>query len=228
VARRLIGWAVGLVALAVAVWLIVTLVRGILDPDPPPPFGGPADTLPDAEVLDDRPSSAPPGIVERIVTVYVPVDRVVTVTLPDTALAERYATLARDYRRWRIQREQDSLAGRALDTTPPPPSILPPVTLRYDGRRLRLHLTETSGRVMRATARVRPRFAVLVGQGGVSDTLPLVRQDRWFVREAREGAGCVWRAAAPGAVAGAVVSGDDRLGGAAIGAGLAFLACMAD
>jgi hypothetical protein len=29
-------------------------------------------------------------------------------------------------------------------------------------------------------------------------------------------------------VAGAVVSGDDRLGGAAIGAGLAFLACMAD
>jgi hypothetical protein len=206
-------WALilGLIALGLIVWVL----RGACAPERESP-SAPADTV--AQV-DSRPGDKPPTIIERIVEVPVPVERIVTRTVPDSAIVRRYSDLAREYARWRITRQQDSLAGLALDSTPAPPSILPPIAGRYDGRRLTLWLTESSGRRMQAPARVRPHFTFRAGLGGASDSVPQIKADRWLVRELREVRQCA-PLTALGMIAGGIIGGRSSAGtlaGAALG-----------
>lgn len=229
--RHLAGWFAAAIGGAIGGLLIYLMGQLLCSGPQPPPVSPPADTLPDAEVKRGRPDTAAPSGLTRIVRVRVPVGREVSRGTPDSALATRYAELARKFARYRIEQEQDSLArlrGEVSDTTPPPappPSILPPVTGRYDGSRLTLHLTESSGRIMRATARVKPRFSFVAGHGGVSDTLPLVDSDRWFVRVARETVRCSPKVGANAGL-GALLNTDDRVLGAVLAGGGTLLGCL--
>ena len=198
--------------------------------EPEIPESPPADTLSDSAIQRELPDTQPPGGLGRIARVPVRVRRSVSRGTPDTALANRYARAVD--RGNRFKRERDSLLALVTtradsdsvsrETPPEPPAILPPVAGRYDGKRLDLYLTLSSGRMMRATARVRPRFEFTAGRGGSTDTLPLIVQDRWWVRTSREVIDCA-PLAALAALAGAVLDGGR---GAAIGGGLAEGACV--
>jgi hypothetical protein len=89
----------------------------------------------------------------------------------------------------------------------------------YARWRITLWLTESSGRRMQATARVRPHFTFRAGLGGASDSVPQIKADRWLVRELREVRQCA-PLTALGMIAGGIIGGRSSAGtlaGAALG-----------
>ncbi len=216
-----------LAGLVLAIWLVA---RGCAGGPDVPRETPPVAVVPDRVAVRDRPTTAPPKVLERIVSRPVVVVRQVSVGTPDTLRARAYARKVFEAESLRvvIRRLRDAgqmaRADSVLRETPAP--ILPPVSGRYDGHRLTLWLTQSNGAVMRATARVKPRWSFVAGAGGLSDTLPLVRGDRWWVRQVRELPGCL-PATALGAGGGALVA-EDALQGAIVGGVALLVACLSD
>ena len=157
---------------------------------------------------------------DRIIVKTVPGRVTMSAGVPDTAWAMRYARAA--IRADSIRRStglRDSLA-RAHDP------ILPPASGRYDGSTLTLWLTRSDGSLMRATAKLKPRWEFFAGTDGGTDTLPLFRSDRWFVRLAREAVHC---APPTGVMAGlgALVYSEDRVLGSLVAGGATLVGCLA-
>jgi hypothetical protein len=225
--RDLLRWGVALFVLAGLLLLITRLACRPGGPIGPP---APPDTADAGTIQHDAPTGEPPHGIPAIVVETVTVHTVVSRTYPDSGLADRYARLASEFRRWRIRREQDSLArlrgdSVAPDTTPRPPEVLPPVRMRYDGRTLALWLTPSSGRARLDSMRIRPRWSVAAGIGGRSDTVPVVTQDRYFVRAGRRTVRCLPRAAVMGGT-GYLVLPENRLGGLVLGLGSTIAGCL--
>ncbi len=220
------SWRTLIPILAVLVLTIWLVARGCARSEDVPRETPAVVAVPDRVAVRDRPRPAPPKFIERIVTRPVVVVREVSVGTPDTLRARAYARKVFEAESLRAVIRRLRAAGDDSTVVAMPAPILPPVSGRYDGRRLTLWLTQSNGAVMRATARVKPRWSFVAGHGGLSDTLPLVRGDRWWVRQVREVPGCL-PATALGAGGGALVA-DDALAGAAFG-GLALLvACLSD
>lgn len=216
-----------IVVVAVALLLAALVARGCLRQPEGVVIAPPPDTLPTPDVIHDRPTPARPSLPTRIFTHPVPVTTIVTSTAPDTAAARRYARKVFEAESLRAVIARIRREGGDTDTVAVSRGVLPPVSGTYDGRTLALWLTQSTGRVMKATARLRPHFSFRAGQGDVSDTVPQVREDGWLLRTGREAAHCT-PATVVLALAGALLDTDNRLRGAAIGAGGGFGACMSD
>jgi hypothetical protein len=216
-----------LVALAVSLVLVAGLIlRACTERAPVHP---PIVLRPDSVVLRQRPTPKPPSGLGRIARHRVPVTRRETAGTPDTANAGRYArrvfeaeSLRAVIRRLRAH-DSTGAADRVAATAPP--AMLPPVAGTYDGHRLDLWLTRSNGAVMLATVKLRPRWSFVAGAAGLSDTVPLVTEDRWWLRTARHAVHCA-PAAAVLALAGALLDSDSPARGAALGGGGGLAACL--
>lgn len=183
-----------------------------------PLIEGRVDTVADTILVQSRPQILTKWR-DRIVTKQVPVRVVVSQGYPDTAFAMRYAraALASDSAR-RARASGDSVARL-------PQAILPTVSGRYSGSTLDLWLTRSDGSLLRATAKLKPRFAFFSGADKGSDTLPIFQSDRAWVRTLRQAGKC---APAAGVVAGvgALVNPQDRALAAIIGGASTLLGCL--
>lgn len=216
-----------LVLVGLAVWLAVCFLnrspRGPELEDPPETV---ADTIVEAQV------PRPPKGLGKLTRHPVKIRAQVSAGQPDSAAVRRWLRAVKLVDS--LRRSNDSLRQRAAagDTTAggkiqPLPQVLAPGWGKYDGKRLTLGLTRSDGSVMVATAKVRPHFDWKTGLDDLTDSLPFIHEDRWWLRQARELGGCAWRSA-PFAAGGAVVDEENPLRGAAIGAGVAVAACMLD
>ena len=194
--------------------IVVGLTRGCGSGRTRPLVEGPVRVIADTVLIASRPQVVTRWR-DRIIVKTVPARVAVSEGVPDTAWAMRYARSA--IRADSIRRAQ--ARGDSIARLPGP--ILPPATGHYDGSELTLWLTRSDGSLMRATARLKPRFSFYAGTDAGSDTLPIFQSDRWFVRLARQTVKC-----APSvgviAVLGALVHPNDRVLGA-VGIGSAAL-----
>jgi hypothetical protein len=232
------GRFLGYVVLAILVALAVggfLLARGWLggDDDAPPKTEGPVRVLPDSEVVRDRPTTAR-TLGKRLTTRRARPRVALSAGTPDTALATRYGRLANEAAHLRRFRDSVERARAAGDTAahpervPVPKSILPPAQGRYDGKRLLLWAVKSDGRNARAEARLGwfdPRWSFTMGMDRISDSIPVIDVDRWFVALARQGWKCAPVTGLAG-LGGAVVEPGDRLGGALLAGGLVLLGCI--
>ena len=207
------------VALLVALGLIVLVLRGCgAEPDGPL-IEGRVDTVPDTIMVASRPKIVTRWR-DRIIVKTVPSRVTVSQGYPDTVWAMRYAQAAIRADSLRRMRERGDSVSRGHAP------ILPPASGRYDGSTLTLWLTRSDGSLMRATAKLKPRWEFFAGTDGGTDTLPLFRSDRWFVRLVRETVKC---APPTGVMAGlgALVHTEDRVLGAVVAGGATLVGCLA-
>lgn len=217
----------GLIVLALVAGLGFLLYLGLRHQKDGPVIVGKIDTVPDTVLVASRPKIVTRWR-ERIVIKTVPAQVTLSEGVPDTAWAMRYARAAirSDSLRRASSAQSDSarLARIHSDSAARQP-ILPPASGTYDGSTLRLYLTRSDGSLMRATAKLKPRFAFFAGTDGGSDTLPRFQSDRWFVRLGRQSVKC---APPVGVMAGlgALVHTEDRLLGAAVTGGATLVGCL--
>jgi len=192
---------------------------------PLPPPRTTTDTVSVKESTHGRP---PPSTTPGVIHDTVPLTSVVTREVPDSALVLNYAKLALQFAEYRHRMEQRAPG----DTTPPPPApkeVLPPMALSYSGKVLTMWLTPSSGRVARftSTGKLTPKWQVVAGRGGASDTRPLVIEDRPWVQATREVRGCLLPTGVAMAL-GAVLFPKNALPAAATTGGGALAACLWD
>ena len=206
---------VGIVAVAAVVG--AGLYFGCRRPEPPG-LDGPVRVLPDSVVVKTRPVPVTKWR-DRIVIQRVPVQVVVTESVPDTAWAMRYARAA-------IKADSVRRARAAGDTLAREPRpVLPTVAGRYDGKRFRLWLTRSDGSLLMATQRVRPRWQFFSGFDGGTDTLPIFEQDRVWIWALRQAGKCALPSAAMAGV-GALVNQQDRALGALVAGSASLVGCV--
>jgi len=70
--------------------------------------------------------------------------------------------------------------AKESDNNPPP--ILPPFWGKYSGSELTLGASRSDGSLYQAQFRAKPPLEWVAGRGGSSDTLPVLRTDRWLIR----------------------------------------------
>lgn len=221
---RMPRWALGaLIAALAGIWALWA-AECWRPPRPPVPVGR-VDTVPDTVFAP--PETLPPTVLERIVRVPVVVDRSYSRGTPDTAAARRYARAVFRAESLEAVLRRVRASGGDTAAVERPRGVLPPVWGGYDGKALTLNLVQSTGRMMRATARVRPPWTFVAGRGGVTDTVPLVVGASGVAAALREVAGCS-KPAAVMALAGALLVKDNRTAGAAGGAAGGLLSCLAD
>jgi hypothetical protein len=216
-----------LIVLGLTLLLIIILVHGWLGHPEIPVVSPPPDTVSNTQATAHRPSEKPPSLAGRIKTKSVGVAREVSSGTPDTAYARHYARKVFEAESLRAVLARIRREGGDTNTVAVAVGVLPPVAGRYDGKHLRLWLTESNGRVLKATARLRPHFEFRAGLGGLSDTVPVMREDRWWLRQARETLGCLPAASAV-ALAGALLDRTHTVRTASVGGVLALAACLSD
>lgn len=228
--RRTAGFLlVGAVLLGVGAGLVLRDCR----PDQPPSAEGPVDTLPDTAVVAHRPKPGKPNLTTRILSHRVAPRVAVSAGIPDTSLVRRFAQAVNEAESLRVVADSlkqriaqgDQTAVIAFNHQPKPKRVLPPVAGKYSGKELTLWLSRSDGSLMRATARLRPRWEFYTGMDAGSDTLPIFTADRWYVRLVRQTVHCAPPAGVMAGV-GALVHAENRLLGAAIVGGATLLGCL--
>lgn len=230
-ALRLRWWVIlGLAVLAIGLLLSHASCWGRR---PTEPRVSRVDTVPDKVILQQKPDTAP-SLPQRIVKRRVPTHIAVSQGTPDTALARKYADAVMAASRWRdsvaklTAARQESHDTTPLVLPPKPRAVLVPAWANYDGSTLTYGLTRSDGSVLVATARVKPRWELYSGQDRFSDSIPIIRADRWFVRYARRAPKCLVKGTVLGGLTALFVGNSDRLAKALIVGGTAAGLCVAD
>jgi hypothetical protein len=216
-----IGWLVLGLAAVILLALGVWLYRGLTS-DEPPAIIGQIDTLPDTVITRERPK--PPKTFSQKITKHrVPARVTISRGTPDTSLVRRFAAavaLADS-----LRRSNDSL--REAGQPPLPlPSILPSAWGQYDGDRFTIWMSRSDGAVMRATAKLHPRWSFVAGVDKASEKVPIFTEERAWVRTIRQVKKCAPPAGLVAGV-GALVNPQDRALGAAIGGIATLIGCLA-
>jgi hypothetical protein len=220
--RAVIIVALGLVALDVIVGAVLWWKgRHLLQP------GGPITTQPTAVVLKDRPVPGPVRWRTAVVSHPVPSANTATQGTPDTARVRAFARAVFTAESLRAVIARLTPGDTTTVDTSAISKGLPPIAGRYTGRDLTLWISRADGSVLRSTARLRPHWEFQASQGDQLDTVPSYREDRWWLRTAREAAGCLPRGALLGG-AGWLADPHDRTRGALLAATAGILGCLAD
>jgi hypothetical protein len=221
----------GIIALMVVVAIGYVIARLACGPTSPA-TDGPVTTVPDTAITADRPKPAM-KLPERIFRRRVPPKVQVTAGRPDSTRIRAFAAKVRENDSLRAEIRALQARQAAGDTAADPSSVrlptpvLPPTWGSYDGRTLRWSITRSDGSIMRATARVRPRFDFMAGLTAGTDTIPEVREDRWLTAAAKAVPRCAAKAL-PFAGGGAIADREDRLRGAVVAGTAALLGCVLD
>jgi hypothetical protein len=214
---RAITLGVALVVLVAVAVLIAYIARGC--------FAGPTvgPVTHSDSVLVDRPVQGPTKWRTRLVEHTVPAVTGTTTSAPDSLYVRRFVDAARRAAAYkdtveRLRRSGTATDSAKADSVPPPPRpVLPTVSGRYGytkGDSLVVWATMSDGNVMRAAAKLRPRYTFQMGDDSTAYE-PRFTEDRAWVRTARQVKHCA-PVTGVGAGTGALVHSDDRLLGAVV------------
>lgn len=225
-ARAWVLLAVALLLIGLLVWAIPHIGDWLTKPQVTVPgVVGKVDTIPDTTAMQQRPETTT-TLPERIVTRTVKGHVAVSTGTPDTAGARRFADAVARADAYRDTLEAMRVRGDTSAPPPKPKAVLPTTWGRYREGLLQLGLTRSDGSVLNATYRVSPRMEWYSGFDSGSDTLPVVRADKWFVRAARQTVKCAPRAAIVGGAGGALSDTKDALNAGLRGAAFTLLGCL--
>lgn len=219
----LVGCAGYGLVLVIVGGLILLIMRSCATPPP----SGPALVRPDTVVLAGRPVPGPVKWHTKFVERPVPASSTVTAGTPDTALARKYARAVAAADAYRDTLRAMRARGDTAPPPLPPPAVLPTVAGEYGhtkGDSLILWATRSDGSVMRAAARLRPRFKFTMGMDDAP--VPRFTEDRAWVRTWRQTKHCALPSLVM-AVVGAVAAPDQRGTGAAVAGGATLVGCLA-
>lgn len=211
---RLVGALAVLLVLAV---VITFIARGC--------FEGPSvrPVTHSDSVVVDRPVLGPTKWRTRLVEHPVVAATGTTTSAPDTLYVRRFVDAARRAAAYkdtveRLRRRATAADSAKADSVPSPPRpVLPTVSGRYGytkGDSLVLWATMSDGNVMRAAAKLRPRYTFAMGDDSTVYE-PRFTEDRAWVRTARQVKHCA-PVTGVGAGTGALVHSNDRLLGALV------------
>jgi len=156
-----------------------------LKPSPPPLFH--SIIVRDTNLQTQIPR-VKPSLGEKITkTTVKPTQVAVSEGKPDSAVinnfcAQRVAAVVRAREKAvQTSASPDSGAVQRLPSSAPAP-ILPPFWGKYSGSELTLGASRSDGSLYQAQFRAKPPLEWVAGRGGSSDTLPVLRTDRWLIR----------------------------------------------
>lgn len=225
--RAWVLFAVALLLIGLLVWAIPHIGDWLTKPQVTVPgVVGKVDTIPDTTAMQQRPETTTTRlqrIVKRTVKGHVSLSQ----GTPDTALARKFADAVSEAARWRDSVAKLNAKGDTTTPRPPKPKVILPTTWGHvrDGR-LQLGLTRSDGSVLNETVKAAGHIEWYTGYDRGSDTLPVIRADRWFVRAARQTVKCAPRAALLGGGAGAATDTEKPLRGAIRGAVFTLAGCL--